>query len=499
MDAEVIVVGAGPTGLALANVLIRQGVEVAVFDSKSGPSQESRAMGVHARTLEFYQQLGLAEEVVSRGIPAREVEVFIDGKQKVEFSMSALGEGISAFPYMLTFPQDEHERILLKAFEEYGGKVHWNSPLLSFSQTTGDVTATFAGANSERTLSGRYLVGCDGANSMVRRQLDIGFGGGTSDGLFFVADAQIDVDHDNRIRAALSDSTFGLMMPVRTTGTQRLIGAVPAPMQTKEHFEFDDVEPLLTRLLQKEIKSVSWFSTYRVHHRVADKFREGRVFIAGDAGHIHSPVGGQGMNTGIGDAINIGWKLASVLKLGFSEALLETYDPERRAFAKLLISTTDGAFQRITAPNSRLMSFFKWLLPFAIWRLTTNRFTKKRLFRTVSQVHIGYEDSALSSGKLGKHRAGQRLAWDPSGANYRSLEDMRWHVQVYGSALLEVQEWADKRGFPIHEIELNDSMRALGFRQGSHYLIRPDGHIAVLASAENALAALQDFDLQFQK
>ena len=161
MDSEVIVVGAGPSGLALANVLIRQGVDVAVFDSKPGPTQESRAMGVHARTLEFYQQLGLADEVVSRGIPARDVEVFIDGKQKVEFSMSALGEGISAFPYMLTFPQDEHERVLLKAFEDQGGKVHWNSPLLRFSQTSEHVTATFAGDSSDGTFSGKYLVGCE--------------------------------------------------------------------------------------------------------------------------------------------------------------------------------------------------------------------------------------------------------------------------------------------------------------------------------------------------
>jgi len=499
MDTEVIVVGAGPSGLALANVLIRQGVDVAVFDSKPGPTRESRAMGVHARTLEFYQQLGLADEVVGRGIPAREVEVFIDGKQKVEFSMAALGEGISAFPYMLTFPQDEHERVLLKAFEDQGGMVHWNSPLLRFSQTSEGVTATFAGEFSDRTFSGSYLVGCDGANSVVRRELGIGFGGGTSDGLFFVADAQIDVDHDNRIRASLGDSTFGLMMPVRTTGTQRLIGAVPAYMQTKELFEFDDVEPLLTKLLQKEIKSVSWFSTYRVHHRVADKFREGRVFIAGDAGHIHSPVGGQGMNTGIGDAINIGWKLASVLKHGFSESLLETYDPERRAFAKALISTTDSAFQKITAPNSWLMSFFKWFLPKAIRRLTANPLTRKRLFKTVSQVHIGYEDSALSSGRVGRHRAGQRLAWDPSGANYKPLEGMGWHVQVYGSASSEVMEWANRRGFPIHEIELSHALKALGFRAGSSYLIRPDGHIAVIADSQNISSALRRFDAKFKK
>ena len=499
MDSEVIVVGAGPSGLALANVLIRQGVDVAVFDSKPGPTQESRAMGVHARTLEFYQQLGLADEVVSRGIPARDVEVFIDGKQKVEFSMSALGEGISAFPYMLTFPQDEHERVLLKAFEDQGGKVHWNSPLLRFSQTSEHVTATFAGDSSDGTFSGKYLVGCDGANSVVRKELGIGFGGGTSDGLFFVADAQIDVDHDNRIRASLGDSTFGLMMPVRTTGTQRLIGAVPAYMQTKEHFEFEDVEPLLTKLLQKKIKSVSWFSTYRVHHRVADQFREGRVFIAGDAGHIHSPVGGQGMNTGIGDAINIGWKLSSVLKHGFSESLLDTYDPERRAFAKVLISTTDSAFQKITAPNSRLMSLFKWFLPLAIRRLTTNPLTRKRLFKTVSQVHIGYEDSALSSGKVGKHRAGQRLAWDPSGANYTPLEGMGWHVQVYGSASSEVLEWARTRGFPVHEIALNDSLKKRGFRSGNYYLIRPDGHIAVAVDAKGVTAALKKFDEKFMK
>lgn len=497
MKSEVIIAGAGPTGLALANVLMQKGVQVAIFDSKGGPTQESRAMGVHARTLEFYAQLGIADEVVNLGIPATEVEVFVDGKQKKAFSMESLGRGSSAFPYMLTFPQDEHEKLLVKVFEDQGGKIHWNSSLDRFTQSETGVVAHFVSDNQEVEVQAQYLVGCDGASSRVRHQLDIGFGGGTSDGLFFVADAEIDVEHHNRIRAALGDSTFGLMMPVRSTGKQRLIGAVPTHMQNREHYEFKDVEPLLTKLLAKEIKSVSWFSTYRVHHRVADSFQVGRVFIAGDAGHIHSPVGGQGMNTGIGDAVNLGWKLSSVIKDHFNESILDSYDPERRAFAKALISTTDSAFQKITAPNSAVIRMFKLFLPFVIGRLTSNPLTKTKLFKTVSQIHISYPKSPLSMSSLGKIKAGQRLPWEPGGSNYFKGAGMNWTIHVIGSASYQVKAWAAKHGMHIQEFELTSALKKLGFKRGGYYLVRPDNHVVIAAKADEIVRELEAFESTF--
>ena len=175
----------------------------------------------------------------------------------------------------------------------------------------------------KETVDFRYLCGCDGASSTVRRDLRLNFEGGTYDHLFYVADVTIDGEASTDFFINLNDRELGIVLPIRT-GTKRLIGIVPETLNGQADLTFEDVRPGAEKLMQIRVEEVNWFSVYHVHHRVAEHFRVGRVFLLGDAGHIHSPAGGQGMNTGIGDAINLAWKLAEVMLGNAPESILDS-------------------------------------------------------------------------------------------------------------------------------------------------------------------------------
>ncbi|MGJ5703160.1 FAD-dependent monooxygenase, partial [Staphylococcus equorum] len=211
------------------------------------------------------------------------------------------------------------------------------------------VTATINTPDGEITKTFAYICGCDGASSVVRKALDIDFPGGTYRQTFFVAD----VENGTELKGAsmgFHDNYFCMGFPIRTTGQLRLIGLIPENLKVNGDAPkyFTALIPHVERILPIQVKKVNWYSPYRSHHRVAEKFRIGRVFICGDAGHIHSPAGGQGMNTGISDALNLAWKLGAVMKGKASSKLLDTYEPERIKFAQNLVSTTDKAFQIMT-------------------------------------------------------------------------------------------------------------------------------------------------------
>src|SRR5262249_10674469 len=187
--------------------------------------------------------------------------------------------------------------------------------------------------------------------------------------------------------------------------------------------------------LKLTIAGVNWFSTYHVHHRVAARFREGRVFLLGDAAHVHSPVGGQGMNTGIGDAVNLAWKLAAVLHGGAGESLLATYEPERIGFSRRLVATTDRAVTVVTKQGALARWVRTRLVPLVAPWLFRLASVRRFLFRTVSQIGVNYRHSPLSVGAAGAVRGGDRLPWvetEPGKDNFAPLASLTWQVHVYG-------------------------------------------------------------------
>jgi 2-polyprenyl-6-methoxyphenol hydroxylase-like FAD-dependent oxidoreductase len=498
-SVQVLIVGAGPTGLVLALWLHRLGVRVRVIDKAAEPGTTSRALGVQARTLEFYRQVGLAEAVIERGLEFGAANMWVRGRKAARAAFGEMGKGLSPYPYMLILPQDEHERLLVEQLATEGLEVERRLELVTFEMSDGRVLARLRGPDGTEEMCGAdYLAGCDGARSCVREVIGAGFPGGTYAHLFYVADAEASGPVvDGELHVALDDDAFVAAFPMRGQRRVRLVGTAEAREEGRDVPGWDDVRKDLLGRLGVAVDRVNWFSTYHVHHRVAGRFREGRAFLLGDAGHIHSPVGAQGMNTGIADAVNLAWKLASVIQGRAAAALLDSYEPERIAFARRLVATTDRVFGAVTSPGRLARIFRTEMLPRLLPLLAGSAAFRRLMFRTVSQTAIHYRASPLSEGSAGGVRGGDRLPWvaargisaEADGDNFASLASLDWQLHVYGvppSAALEAA--CRRRDLALHCFPTAAAtMRRSGLLPGAAYLVRPDGYIGFAdAAAEPA-------------
>ncbi len=493
-DPQVLIAGAGPTGLVLALLLARLGVRVRIVDPAAEPGTTSRALAVQGRTLEFYQQLGIADLVAERGRAFDAINLWVEGRKAAHLNIGALGAGLSPFPCPTIFPQDEHERLLIERLSVAGVEVERGTAVASFTHagTTMRVQLARNGGTTE-SCEVMFLAGCDGAHSRVRQGLGATFLGGTYAHLFYVADVEASGPvADGELHVALDDADFLAVFPMKGAGRVRFVGAVRPEASVKESLTWADVGQSAMTRLKITVGQVNWFSTYRVHHRVANHFQRGQVFLLGDAAHVHSPVGGQGMNTGIGDAMNLAWKLAAFIHGQADIRILTTYEPERIAFARQLVQTTDRAFTFVTNDGRlarwvRLRLVPRILPPFFL--LTA---TRRLMFRTVSQIGIRYRTSRLSAGQAGRVHGGDRLPWvppendgQPAASNFAPLSSLAWQVHVYGDATPGLAAACDARGLPLHAFSWRPAMRTAGLQRGAAYLVRPDGYVALADSAAN--------------
>ena len=248
---------------------------------------------------------------------------------------------------------------------------------------------------------------------------------------------------NGEMHVALDTTDFLAVFPLKGEGRARLVGTVREEAEREhENLSWDDVSKRVIEWMRIDVERVNWFSTYRVHHRVADHFRKGRAFLLGDAAHIHSPVGGQGMNTGIGDAVNLAWKLAAVLHGRASAAMLDSYEPERIAFARRLVATTDRAFTGVTSRGAIARLVRLHIVPLLVPLLFRFNAVRRFMFRTVSQTAVNYRGSSLSEGRAGEVHGGDRLPWVETNANgghdnFAPLTSLDWQVHVYGDAMPE--------------------------------------------------------------
>jgi 2-polyprenyl-6-methoxyphenol hydroxylase-like FAD-dependent oxidoreductase len=482
--ADVLIVGAGPTGLTLALWLTRFGIPVRIVDRTKAPGTTSRALAVHARILEHYAQLGLADELIALGVPMGAVNLWVRGERVAHANVGEMGQGLSPYPYVLVCPQDAHERFLVDVLAREGVRVERETSVAELHDEGEAVRARLVrtGGGSE-DVRVRYVAGCDGAHSFVREAIGGGFPGGTYAHRFYVADVQARGELLNReLHVALDDADFVAAFPLVDAGHLRLVGAVRDETQPDE-MGWEDVRQDALKRLPVEVEKVNWFSTYRVHHRVAREFRRGRAFLLGDAAHIHSPVGGQGMNTGIGDAVNLAWKLAAVLRAGWPASSLSTYECERRAFAQRLVRTTDRAFTFVSRDGALARFVRTRVAPALIPRVFEAEAGRRLAFRTVSQVSIEYRDCPLSAGRAGSVRGGDRLPWiklpgDSRGDNFSVLRSLRWQMHVYGRAGGDVERYCESRKFELHVFPWRKEMAQAGFARDAFYLVRPDGYVA---------------------
>jgi 2-polyprenyl-6-methoxyphenol hydroxylase-like FAD-dependent oxidoreductase len=482
-ETEVLIAGAGPTGLVLALWLVRQGVKVRIVDRNEGPGTSSRAMAVQARTLELYRQLGLADEIVADGLRNPAINLWVKGERRARLSFRDAGRELTPFPFVLIYPQDRHERVLVRHLEEAGVRVERNTELLGFEQDAGGVVARLRGPAGDSVCNAAWLAGCDGAHSIVRHQLGTGFEGGTYEHTFYVADVDVTGPSANgEIHLSLEDGDFAALFAYDQRGSGRLIGAVrDEEVRTGHDLAFDDVRQRAIASLGLTIERVNWFSTYRVHHRVAGHYRSGRALLLGDAAHVHSPAGGQGMNTGIGDAVNLAWKLAHVLQGRAPDALIDSYEIERKAFAIKLVETTDRAFSFVIAEGGFADFVRTRIAPLFASAAYGIEPVRAFMFRVLSQMGIHYPDSPLSAGSAGHVKGGERLPWTGHGGpdNHAPLSAIAWQVHVYGTVRPELEGWCARRGVALHRFDWCDACQAAGLARDAAYLLRPDTYVAL--------------------
>ena len=497
-DIDVLIAGAGPTGLVLALWLARLGIRVRILDKTAEPGTTSRALGVQARTLEFYAQLGIADAVVQHGRSATAANLWTNGHRAAHIEIGALGTGLSPFPFTLIYPQDEHERFLVDCLLALGVTIERRTELTGFEQDDLSVRAQILKPDgTTEACNAAYLAGCDGAHSIVREHLGIGFPGETYEHLFYVADVEADGKALNgELNIAFDRSDFLVVFPLKGENRARFIGTIRDDSNRRnDQLAWSDVSKDIMKHMRIGVEKVNWFSTYRVHHRVAGHFRSGRAFLLGDAAHIHSPVGGQGMNTGIGDAVNLAWKLAAVLRGCAKPSLIETYEPERIAFARHLVETTDRAFTQVTSSRPTARFVRQRLAPLLAPLFFSFQSGRRLIFRTVSQTSIEYRHSSLSRGMAGAVRGGDRLPWvkmESNRDNFAPLQSLDWQVHVYGEAKPAMQALCTERKLPLHVFPYSAAMRHAGLRRNAAYLLRPDGYVG-LAEADGVAANIASY------
>jgi 2-polyprenyl-6-methoxyphenol hydroxylase-like FAD-dependent oxidoreductase len=416
---DVLVVGAGPTGLMLANQLARRGVRTMIIDRHAGPSVETRALGVQARTLEIYAHLEIAERAIELGRRATGANMWVGGQRAARVPVGDIGRDLSPYPFLLILGQDDNERLLGDALRGSGLDVQWNTELIALTQTPGYVTVTLKRPDgSTEEIDARWVAGCDGAHSAVRSLNKIDFIGAPYEHVFFVADTRVTGPMvPDELNVYLWRGGFHLFFPMRGADHWRVVGIVPPELRRRDDLKFDALIPAVREEVGSNLsfQDCTWFSTYRIHHRRAERFRNRRCFLLGDAAHIHSPVGAQGMNTGLQDAYNLAWKLALVVSGRADKELLDTYAIEREPVAERLRKTTDQAFSRLVSDRWTAGLFRTRVVPRML--AFAMRFERTRLlaFRTISQVNIRYPRSPLSQALEGMPdgapRAGDRFPW----------------------------------------------------------------------------------------
>ena len=501
MKTDVIIVGAGPTGLSLACQLIRYGVDFVIVEKNEGITPFSKALGVHARTLEIYEQLDLAQKAVARGTIVGKIRLLEAGEIVGEVDLSNIGEGLSPYPFLLVFEQSENERLLYEYVQSHGQDVLWQNELKSLSQDDAGVTVHVKNAAGEsQIIVGKYLVGCDGPHSPVRHALGLAFEGSTFERIFYVADVRIDwkFSHD-ALHGCLTRHAVVAFFPMPGEKRWRIVGAFPEGMNKDEgEIRFEEIEARIKEEaeLDLDITRVDWFSTYKVHTRHVERFSSGRCFLAGDSAHIHTPAGGQGMNTGIQDAYNLAWKLALVVKGAAAERILDSYNEERLPNAKRLLQTTDRMFN-LAAGTDWLLNLIRTTIfpPMAKFILSIDA-VKKRFFPLISQIGISYRESSLSvhdgDGDF-EVKAGDRMPYFLLDGHsvYDNLRAPKFHLLTFSNGHDDVDYRQATDAIVSQHADLLDQYlvplnpqvaETFGADKPFQVLLRPDNYVGYITS-----------------
>lgn len=526
-DCDVLIVGAGPNGLMMAALLQRSGLKVRIIDKSSGPARESRAFAVQARTMELFRNIGLSDELMQLGVLNTCIKFHIKGRHVggLDFDRSKAVD--SPYQFILMAPQNEIEDLLLADLDRHALRVERHTELLSLKQADDGVSAQVLCDGVLKTIACRHIVGADGAHSAVRKQLGLSFEGSRYAQNYLLADCRIDWPFDHtHFRIFMHGERIGLFLPLKGSEVSRVMAtdleanARMAERSEGQHglaaapFTLQELETSLAKAMCVPIKLSKpvWTTRYRVNLRGVEQYSVGRAFLIGDAAHIHSPAGGQGMNTGFQDAANLAWKLAQVQRTGVSSTLLDSYNKERHPIGIQLLRFTD----RLYKVAADLQGWQAWARdffgPFLIGRMSAAPIPHRKAFRRLSQISLQYRASPINVNQLlyslKGPLAGQR-APDARISTKRQMFDLltgyQLHVVVLSRKHLldeEVHEYTQQLrniaafgGIATHlvgrvacrrdpRVEYVDSGQVFehyGLKDSESealYVIRPDGYVA---------------------
>ena len=402
-----LVVGAGPVGLTMANELVRHGARCRIIDRAPERSQNSKALAIFPRTLETFATMGVAERVLAEGIRIQGLALHHGQERIAQIELTSVA---SPYPFVLALPQSETERVLETHLAATGIEVERGVELTGLTQTSDVVRAILKHADGrEETVETPWLIGCDGAHSTSRHQLGMEFEGSPYDESFILADVQLDAplsrDH---LHLYLGEEGVLGIIPFAQDRSRIVANIAPeSRVQALPDVTLEEVQALIDRRASRAFRAhdAVWLARFHISHRKVRQYRQLRVFLAGDAAHIHSPAGGQGMNTGIQDAYNLGWKLALVVR-GIAPAhLLGSYHLERSPVASGVINLTDRITRLATVRNSVAQSVRDFLLPV----VSGIDFVEEKIADRLAELDVNYRGSAIVENHgAGRLRAGDR-------------------------------------------------------------------------------------------
>jgi 2-polyprenyl-6-methoxyphenol hydroxylase-like FAD-dependent oxidoreductase len=505
---EVLIVGAGPPGLMMACQLAMRNISFRIIDKSEQHIEGSGALIIHSRSLEILNQMGIADKAISEGILASKINVVFNGKKPLTLVLNKMGKGETKFPGLLLIEQSKTEQLLTDFLHSYGYKVERKSELTDFSQYDDGCTNIVRMPDGNNiAIKSKYLIAADGSQSFIRNQLKIPFSGQTYKLSLFVLDGKADIDlPPDEICFSFTDKSSTGIFPLKG-GRWRIDGTIPRNISAKEKIVFADVEPGFASRNRLKIKlhEPERFSVFHSHQQYAGAFKYKRCFMIGDAAHVFSPVGAQGMNTGMQDAYNLAWKLTMVLKGYSNDSLLNSYQKERQPLARNMIKTTDHLFRMVTSNEKTdkkiRLQLAPYLLKFLFPILEKQKIISHYVFNGISEISINYRNSPLSAigfsriFSLQAPRPGDRLPCFSFllGGNKLNLQDLvnegLFHLIILsGNSNPEKFKmftglytgWLSVLFIPL-DGGTRPLYKRLGIKKNGCYLVRPDMYIAYRA------------------
>jgi len=524
-NIDVLVVGAGPVGLFCANELIRQGLSCRIIDKKSGLSEHSKALGLHIRTLDLFTDCQLIDDFLTEGNPVEGVLLKSKGKTLVDATFNDIKAN---WHYLIDLPQNKTEAIFNKHLEKKGVSVEWNTELTHLSQSPTEITATIRKPNNKIELfNATWLIACDGAHSTVRHQVGAEFKGSAYSQEWWLADLMVDWPLPaNRMSIYISEKGPLACFPM---GNKRYRLVMTAATKSTGDPTLQDIENTFKDRSsdQAVLSAPIWLSRFSIHHRQIQNYRFDRVFFAGDAAHIHSPMGGQGLNTGIQDAYNLAWKLALVEKKKAKPDLLNSYHEERYPVGLDVLKKTDIMTRMILLKNPLAVALRNRMIGF----VTSFKFIRNKLANNLAELTISYAKSPIvqQTGCKRGMKAGAFIPsfslTDPTHAktldSNEIVQGIQHHLFIFegtktkkNQALITLaKELAQKHPttMQVHLVlakkaelvsdkihlwvDENQAQQTLGIKKPTLILVRPDKYIGIVKKSINSKTTLNDFYL----